>query len=310
VQAGIATAIIGILLYSLSGIPEETAPKLPAVSPGTTPEMNALRIVLISKNTEEPIALELDMNVREQKDGYQYYHYGEFVIGTRAYREYTSGIDTTLELKPHGFIHDLSTTRTEDLSARYSLHVRATIEGQELQADITNLNGDFLVKNTPLYFKEISIGTATLSVNGSPVEAYAFVSPMYSHDYTKQVYFEGFNDVRGMARQFVVFDTLGNAYVVDRSDVLNPVPAYTSHQWVLYKKNTGATHKGFTATVTPQNSPESSWEVHAPEQAFTLRLNSLTEYKGKLRGKTVRGSVQTPEGAVLPVNGIAHIETL
>lgn len=315
VQVCIAAILIGgivsIFLFSQQE-PPRTHVSVPHVQEGVRPEMSALRIVLIGKNTAEPLAVEFDLNVREKEASFEFYHYAAFVSGTRTYSAYTAGTTNALTIAPVGYLHTLEVTRAPDLSARYSIDLSAVIEEQRIDARIKNLSGDFLEKNTPLYFKEASIGTAELQVNGVSVDANVFVSPVYSRDYTKQVYFEGFNDVRGLATQFIVFDTEGNAYVVDRSDVTNPVPAYTSHQWVLLKRIDGAAYKGFRATVQGNalNEKSTAWEVTSLDVPFTLSLSSGTRYAGELHGRTVSGTVKRADGSVVPVVGIAHIESL
>lgn len=316
IQACIAAILIGGIVYVFHTTAREQKPvhvTVPNVENGARPEMSALRIVLIGKNTAEPLAVEFDLNVREKADAsFEYYHYAALVSGTRSYDAYTAGTTNALQIVPTGYIHALAISRAPDLSARYSIELSATIEEQRVDAHIRGLSGDFLEKNTPLYFKEASIGSAVVRINDVAIDAYAFVSPVYSRDYTKQVYFDGFHDVRGLSTQFIAFDTEGNAYVVDRSDVTNPVPAYTSHQWVLMKRTDGAAYKGFNATVKANGDGEDSttWKVTSQDIPFTLDVISGARYSGELHGRTISGTVTRADGSVLPIVGIAHIETL
>jgi hypothetical protein len=318
IQGTIAALLIGGVGYSLMSTPTPTRVETPVTVAGVTtqgvrPEMSALRIILISKNTEEPVSLELDMNVRQRVDGFEYYHYGEMTVGARAYSDYSAGPINTLALAPGGFLEEITVNRAPDLSTRYNVSLHGIIKGQRFSADIQKLSGDFLQKNTELYYKEVSIGTAVMTLNGTTFDAHAVVIPMYSRDYTKYIYFKEYNDVRGMARQFIVFDSEGGAYIVDRSDVTNPVPAYTSHQWVFAKRPDGASYKGFAATVdvTASNrNGESSWVVRSTDVPFTFNAETVTKYAGALDGRTIRGTVETPDGRSLPIIGIAHIEIL
>lgn len=312
VQICIATLLIGSIVYIFRSTEAPERVSVPTVSDGRMPELSALRIVLVGKNTQEPVAIEFDLNVRAVDTEYEYFHYGALVVGNRSYDAYIDGPINALTLAPAGYINELAINRAPDLSARYEIRIAAQIGGQYIEADISDLNGDFLEKNTPLYFKEASFGKASVLLNGVALDAYAFVSPVYSHDYRQTVYFDGFDEVRGLASQFVVFDTEGNVYVVDRSDIENPVPAYSSHQWVLMKKSDGAAYKGFSADVEGDAVGEGAqtWKVTSHDVPFILQLTSHQRYSGGLKGRTVSGSVLLPSGVSLPVIGIAHIETL
>lgn len=313
IQLLIGCVLIGSIVYVFSGekAPEQTRVTVPQIPEGVLPELSSLRIVLVGKNTAEPVVLELDLNVRTVAEEYEYFHYGALVVGNRAYNAYVDGPINALAITPVGYISRIDITRAPDLSARYSISLAVDIGGQQVEADIQNLSGDFLEKNTPLYFKEASFGSANVVINGAPIEAYAFVSPVYSRDYREYVYFDGFDVVRGQAKQFIVFDSEGGSYVVDKTDIENPVPAYTSHQWVLMKKADGGSYKGFSAGVNSDADGENAtlWNVTSFDVPFELNLTSGQKYSGGLHGRTIQGTV-TREGRVLPVIGVAHIESL
>lgn len=312
VQALVAVVLVGSIIYVFSGeTTEPTRVTVPEAPEGVLPELSALRVVLVGKNTAEPVAVEFDMNVRTVAKDYEYFHFGALVVGNRTYDSYVDGPINALQITPAGFISKIDIVRAPDLSARYSISLAAEIKGQMIQAEIEGLSGDFLEKNTPLYYKEASFGTARVTINGALIEAYAFVSPVYSRDYREYVYFEGFNEVRGSALQFIAFDAEGGAYVVDRTDIENPVPGYTSHQWVLMKKPDGGAYKGFAATVDSNVAGESasSWRVASLEIPFELSVLSGQRYSGRLHGRTITGTVMR-DGKIIPIVGIAHIESL
>jgi hypothetical protein len=305
-------ALVGVYYISTpETIPQQKPPVV--TDTRTKPEYAGLRIVIAAQEKSGITAVELDMNARQNNGGVEYYHYGALVENGSSYNAYAAGTQENTDIQPGGFITSIHTDHATDLSARAAISFAATIEGRHVEGTIDGLEGDFAEKDSPLYLKVISAGTAHIQIDGRPVEGHALVTSAYSRDYTQYVYFKEYNDVHGYARQFMLFDEMGDAYVIDRSDIENPVPAYTSHQWLMYKDASGFLRKGFSVTIQPtpgKGSTESAWHVETPDILATLELTSETRYTQGLPGRTVHGTITTATGETRTIFGIGHIEKL
>jgi hypothetical protein len=276
----------------------------------------ALRAVVVGKDSSQPYAFEIDLNARENADGtFSTYYFGEGVFGQTIEHAYAQFTHTDGTLPPHDFLTDIKRTKFPDLSSRERLSYALTLGKNILTVSTDTLSGDFLTKNTPEYMKYESVGTAHVTINGTASEAYIFVSPVFSTDYETYIFTPDYYSTGGAARQFILWDTLGNFYLADQSIVEKPTAAYPSHFWSLQKKAvSGALFKGFEGSIvgnskTPES--ETAWAIQSTgEPMFSGMLHMDTPYKGVLRGMTVSGTIVNMDGQKKEVHGTAYIQSL
>jgi len=203
-------------------------------------------------------------------------------------------------VSPLGALTRFEHTRAADLSSRESYKFSITLDGQTIDLDISDLQADFLVKNSSEYTKYMSVGKALVTIAGRQFPVEALTTTYYSTDYAPYIFFDGQDALRSDTHVFAIWDQEHNFYYLDTSTVLDPISQYQSHTWVLEKNHiTGATYKSYGAAlrIHEEGGKASSWTVdlqNATPSHFELRPlihKTDTPREGLLSGhvKDVRG---------------------
>jgi hypothetical protein len=111
----------------------------------------------------------------------------------------------------------------------------------------------------------------------------------YTNDYSKYVYFDGYDSLQSLAQFFVFWDEKNNFYLIDKSEVYQNNPYYKSHTWVLYKDaQSKSTRKTFFAEIATkkQGGKSSSWDISIPELNSQISLQSKSTFEGTTKGFT------------------------
>lgn len=271
------------------------------------------RILLYGETEQGVFNLEFDFNRLETSPGvYTHYTFLDAYLFDEFLSEYDLLYATTSVLQANQFVSQVRKQSATDLSPRDTYDVTVLVAGEPLTLSITGLTGDFITRNQPTYTQHQSVGLATVAYQGHSFEVHALVAGMYASDYREQIFFPGRERVDATTHQFVLWDEVGNFYLIDQSVVRSDTPEYPSHTWVLYKSVTGEQRKSFVATVTPVagETGGDAWELTAPELAGAkIKLQPSAPYSKNSSGRlrtVVTGSV-TDAAGTRPIGGILHL---
>jgi hypothetical protein len=197
------------------------------------------------------IVLELDINRLEVEPGSGIFNHYAYLNGTflgTPVTDYMSFVATTSDSFSFDFLKEFTLKKASDLSSRESHTISLLIdETSTVQFSIPSSDANFVTRNSPAYTRTHSIATTTIHVGESiyPIEAHAYIEKTYSDDADSAVFFSGRDELGIKTVQFILWDTAGNFYLFDKSDVERPVPQYQSHTWALTKSASGLAQKGY-----------------------------------------------------------------
>ncbi len=253
-------------------------------------------------NPNEPFILYVDLNRKKVGNVYQHYYFADFIYQGRHRQLYTSSLENTEQIKPQDFLRSFSADMAEDLSSRENYSLDFVYNDLNITARVKDFKGDFLQKNTLEYTKYVSEQAGEVTINGKTYPVHAYLAKVYSGDYAKYIFFDGYDNLKSLAQFFVLWDEQGNFYVLDDSEVYTEVPDYKSHTWVLYKnKKLQTTKKAFYAKVNVDEAPAfpSAWSIDIPDFESRLELSPEIFFTDKKDAGLAKGTVVTPEDTSL-----------
>lgn len=261
-------------------------------------------------NRGQDFALELDYNRKETETGFVHYYFADMRYRERVYTDEQKWTMESGAASPKAGISLFEHHTFRDFSAREDIHFRITIGGIDVDAVLSGMNGDFLVKNTPEYTKYYSAGSANITIQNETFVTDALSGTIYSSDYVPYIFFDGSNLLDATAFQAILWDDAHNFTLVDRTDTLTNVPAYPAHQWVLYKDAGAQTaQKYFRATVT-ESAPalgHRSWQLSVPDLPHpTLLLTEVDPFAGLMQGSFITGTASKEGSGHIMLHGILH----
>jgi len=308
---------VGIGLFIASTImKKDVRPPIYPISNTYTDEMPPPRflsdeVLLIGTDARgRDFVLNIDFNRKEISPN-SFVHYYDVVMlfsgkTKKDYYEFFDPLYNVIGDKGEGFLKKFKNDLFPDLSARETFSFNVTIDDREITVSLTGLTGDFITKNRMLYTKYASVGKAKVTIDGQSFTTNALILKMYSDDYRKYVFFDGFDDLNSTTQVFALWDENDNFYFIDNSDVVSSHENYKSHSWVLYKDGkTGATKKAFKIdidTVLKRKIPD-RWEITIPDFNTTISA----EVDKLIDKREVYGLVQ---GMVTDANGSRSIKGL
>lgn len=254
-----------------------------------------------------PFYLEIDLNRRQAPSGMFRHYY------------YVIGVHGDAEISDYELIHSTSSvpilTKSikqfekmpfADLSTRVDYRGTVLFEGKPLSFTVSGLQGDFITRDSAVYTRYQSVGTGTVMFNNKIIPVRVLSEGVHSSDFSKQIFFEGSDKIETVTRQFILWDSGGNFYMIDQSQVTSNTPEYPSHTWLLYKNTTdGYAKKGFTSNIIaepPLSQMENSWTITAPEfKNASIRLSLIKyindgDYQTRLR-PLVEGIINDDDGS-------------
>ncbi len=257
--------------------------------------------LLLLGETEQgsPFLLYLDLNRKRIANQYSHYYYADFVYQNQHRQLYTDFTAANEAVSSHSFLTDFSSGLADDLSAREHYDLEFTANNLVVKASLQDLKGDFIVKNTLDYTKYVSEGDSQVTINGTTYTMHAYLAKIYTPYYDKYVFFNGYDTLRSLAQYFVLWDELGDMYVIDHSDVFSQQADYKPHTWVLYKDKAGQyMKKAFSGTVQAETdgSIPKKWSLNIPDLKTTLELSPTLFITSRRNNGLVTGTVTTPWG--------------
>lgn len=272
-------------------------------------------LYLYGNDAGSPLYLEIDLNRRQVPNGTFMHYY------------YTVGVYDGLDRYSYDLVYSTSTVPVltesipslvllpfSDLSPREEY--QGTIQFDETQVTFTalNLQGDFLTRNSPTYTRHQSVGDGIVTYHNKEIPVHVLAEGIYSSDFLSSVFFEGSDAVVSETRQFVLWDSEGNFYMIDQSNAALETPAYHSHTWLLYKNTMGYAKKGFTSNITAQSvlgRPETAWSITAPDLNEANLQLSLVRYiddgDSQARMRALVKGIVTDDNGQRDISGFAFM---
>lgn len=273
-------------------------------------------IFLYGDDSGKPFYLEVDMNRKQMPNGlFEHYYYLVGVHDGVDVGKYHYSLSSTTTIVPTAFIQDIERKPFSDLSTREEYYGSVSLGDVPVSFEVHGIEGDFLTKNSPLYTRFESVGTGTVRFEGREISVHALVEKSYSDDFSKYVFFKGYDKLVALTRQFSLWDEAGNFYFSDQSNVTSNTPDYTSHTWLLHKNSAkGYTQKSFASEIiahTIFGRPETTWSITAPDFNNARITLSLVKYIDDGDTQTrkralVQGEITDTEGTRM-ISGFVHI---
>jgi hypothetical protein len=261
----------------------------------------------------DSLVIEIDTNRIETAPGSGVFVHYTYLNGNDAgtsFTEYATIVASSSTPIPHSFVNRHIISNAEDLSPRDTFSISLTINGKPVTIEISNVAGDFVTRDELSYTRTHSLGRATITMDGTTIEAPILVDRAYSNDADYGIFFPGHETIDVKTVQFILWDTEENFYLFDSSNVSTPSPYYRSHTWLLYKGRDGYLKKSFSGTSTPVTySAKLAWNVAMPEfndAVFAIEASEMFKSQdGRIR-VVVSGTVQDARG-VRNVRGVGHL---
>jgi hypothetical protein len=248
--------IIGSFVYIVTKIKNKQPQEEGGPLSQSSYQFHSDRFVLAGElDNGKPFLFDIDIN-RKEIGGAQYIHYymGNLVEGESSQYFYEKREANKSTILSDLFFKDFNKSLEEDHSSRYSYDFSFSFSGKNYTVSTDTMESDFIIKNEPEYTSYVSAGEATLSVEGVPYTVHIMHQAIYSTDYRKSVFFEGFSDLKSQTHQLILWDDEGTFYLVDQSEVDGYSQFYASHFWTLTKYRNESMKKAFSGTVTKTNT--------------------------------------------------------
>lgn len=253
-----------------------------------------------------PFFLKLSLN-RKQRGQHNYIHYyfSNVMYGDINESDYTDFYRTDADIPvPKVFINDedwfiaYKNSDNPDLSARENYFFTMQRHGQSITVFTDELQGDFLIRNTPEYTKYGSAAKAQILINGKSFEANVFVSSIYSNDYRKFLFFEGYDEVQPTTDYLAFWDENDSFYLIDHTQTKEENPYYRPHTWVLHKNDKdGSMKKAFDVELDfKSESGENQWSVTVPDLDVEIEIKMDKFFENSSSEGVGKGSVKTSDG--------------
>ncbi len=286
--------------------------KAPADGAGSGRYFSSDEILLygVDPNGKE-FFLELLLNRKEESERNSFIHYYfASLIYSGINRNMTDSFyDVSREEVAKGIITSFKNTTASDLSSRESLAVGLNVFGKQIDLQIQDLQGDFIIKNKPEYTKYLSVGRANVQIDGLTFAVNAAVTKIYSMDFSKYVFFPGYGELKSVTDYLALWDELGNFYLIDRSRVETDSVGYHSHTWVLFKDQAaGSSSKAFEAEflVSHKDGEPQSWDIILPSLGRKkIHLEKVVAKEGKAAEGIAKGEVSFGQ-TTHKISGLFH----
>lgn len=218
----------------------------------------------------------------------------------------------SIDVAKGGFLTSYSREQFPDFSTRETIDIGINLEDFAANIEISDINGDFIVKNQPDYTRYISSSTADVKLSGNSFQTKAEVNTIYSNDSSTSIFFEGRDELVSQTHSITLWDNEDNFYLVDTTNVENRGLPYTSHQWAIHKDaSQDASFKAFAVDIDfdQTNKVGQRWDITIQDIKNTEIQIEATEFltKEKERG-LVKGIVTDVYGQREVYGYFAYIE--
>lgn len=253
------------------------------------------RIVVSGQDkSDQPVFLVLEA-IRQQTSLKRYDHsYSiSFLYHGKKYNEAAFFHSPSETIQTNEFITAFNYSVMEETTQEnYNLDFR--VGGKNIEIDLRDLEGDFLVKNSLDYIRYISPGKAVVKIDKEQIYADGMVDKILSND-SSELFISA--NTKLVANSIIVWDKDGNSYHVDVTDVHSTNTSYKSHKWVLYKNSDGTVSRKLYEVELiiekGQGNRPMKWIILIPAMRNTqIILDTMpfvtqndTEFTGMAQGK-------------------------
>ncbi len=234
------------------------------------------KFILAGNLEEKPFLLDLRIIRREQNNEFLHYYSVDVIHNNEIFKLNKEKTSNNPNIITNLLFEDFMHIKNSDNSSRDKYAFSFLNQDQKFEVMTEELISDFVVKNRPEYNSYISVGQASLSINGKEYKVNIMHQGIFSIDYKESLYFDGLENIEGESMQFVLWDDLGEFYLFDQSISNNLNTNYQSHFWALNKKNNNLTQKAFSGNLFVEDKSVFSGSIlDFSITDLTLNLNPL-----------------------------------
>ena len=250
--------------------------------------------IVVVFDYDDPKVLSFDFYRKQIEEGYEHYYYLN-LYADDGFSSYISEVFADEVIRYGKF----EVTEFSDFSTRANYDVNIVVKGNEIVFN-EDFDADFITKNDLSYTRYSGVTEGEIIFNGVLYDAFFYLENSYAADYSKLVYFPGLNDLQSVTQRFVLFDEVGNFYLLDNTVVSEDNPYYPSHSWYLQKES-GLIKKGFDLSVDRiDDSRFPAWEFEYENKTFkisALDILSSSWSDGRIAGTVeVDGEIRALQG--------------
>lgn len=248
----------------------------------------------------------------EQENNYAQNTRVSYYDGNDWTRQFASKISQDSAILSNNLVKSWNTIIDPSRVLKQTVQGEITINNSSLVFSTSVLQNEIGIRSLPGYTKFLSNGNGTLTVNGIEHQAYVLYTRIYSLNVAELQFY---NQSLELTTDYIAFwDTLGNFYHIDSTNVNKPTPIYQTHQLGVMENKNGAVEKTFSVTVNRDSKkpPEQYTASLNNPIGATLNFNRINEINKAPNGSfawfmgNIEGTVQTPNGEIL--NGIGLVE--
>lgn len=189
---------------------------------------------------------------------------------------------------------------------------KITVKNTVINFSTGVLENEIGIRSLPGYTKFTSNGTGKLDINGTPHDTFILYTRIYSLNAADIQFYD---KIYGLTTDWIAFwDSAGNFYHVDSTNVGKPTSIYQTHQLGIMENAAGSVSKSFVVSVNrdTQNPPDKYIvTINNPIDSILnfKRINGIdkapnsgyTWYMGN-----IEGTVRTKNGENLPGFGLVE----
>ncbi len=195
-------------------------------------------------------------------------------------RKIHSDYTTSSEIQPSALISTWKTTIDSSRVLKEQTAGTGQIAGSLFSFQTGELHNEISMRSLPGYTKFMSEGMGTFVLDGTAHDAYVLYTRIYSLN-ADDIQF--YTTPLGLTTDWVAFwDTKGNFYHIDSTNVDKPTPLYTTHQIGVKKSFDGAVTKTFKVNIQRDtDTPPTNYSIHLDspigDDLSFHRINSLNK---------------------------------
>lgn len=236
-------------------------------------------IILVSKK-DPSINLVATVTRSEQDGSYTQGTRISFFDGTSWDRKISSQKTENSSIVSNGIVKSWNVTIDPTRVLKQTVDGEVIVNKKAIQFTSGTLQNEISVRSLPGYTKFMSEGTGTITVEGTSYDAYVLYTRIYSLN-ASDIQF--YSEPLGLTTDWMIFwDTAGNFYHADVTNVQKPTDIYQTHELGIMKNSQGSVSKTFNVSVTRDGStPPKDYAISFGEPLGTKlnfqRINQLNK---------------------------------